>query len=152
MWSAPSKSRFYYLFWLLELMPGHLRRSILRILVLNPTHEISWSRSGFFSLRGRILRAGPRAPLCFLVFVFSPSLTASVRTLRRTGHATRHTKRTCDAQPRQTEGTDRSRATAAAFVRPCVRQANAVHKVAHEGSRERAQRSGNKGRLHSNVR
>ena len=59
--------------------------------------------------------------------------------LRRTGHATRHTKRTCDAQPRQTEGTDRSRATAAAFVRPCVRQASAVHKVAHEGSRERAQ-------------
>ena len=48
LWSAPSKSRFYYLFWLLELMPGHLRRSILRILVLNPTHEISWSRSGFF--------------------------------------------------------------------------------------------------------
>ena len=71
LWSAPSKSRFYYLFWLLELMPGHLRRSILRILVLNPTHEISWSRSGFFSLRGRILRAGPPGPLCFLVFVFS---------------------------------------------------------------------------------
>ena len=76
LWSAPSKSRFYYLFWLLELMPGHLRRSILRILVLNPTHEISWSRSGFFSLRGRILRAGPRAPLCFLVFVFSPPPSA----------------------------------------------------------------------------
>ena len=70
LWSAPSKSRFYYLFWLLELMPGHLRRSILRILVLNPTHEISWSRSGFFSLRGRILRAGPPGPLCFLFFVF----------------------------------------------------------------------------------
>ena len=71
LWSAPSKSRFYYLFWLLELMPGHLRRSILRILGFNPTHEISWSRSGFFSLRGRILRAGPPGPLCFLVFVFS---------------------------------------------------------------------------------
>ena len=77
LWSAPSKSRFYYLFWLLELMPGHLRRSILRILVLNPTHEISWSRSGFFSLRGRILRAGPPGPLCFLVFVFSHLPTAS---------------------------------------------------------------------------
>ena len=76
LWSAPSKSRFYYLFWLLELMPGHLRRSILRILVLNPTHEISWSRSGFFSLRGRILRAGPPGPLCFLVFVFSPPPSA----------------------------------------------------------------------------
>ena len=76
LWSAPSKSRFYYLFLLLELMPGHLRRSILRILVLNPTHEISWSRSGFFSLRGRILRAGPPAPLCFLVFVFSPPPSA----------------------------------------------------------------------------
>ena len=25
----------------------------------------------FFSLRGRILRAGPPGPLCFLVFVFS---------------------------------------------------------------------------------
>ena len=84
LWSAPSKSRFYYLFWLLELMPGHLRRSILRILVLNPTHEISWSRSGFFSLRGRILRAGPPGPLCFLVFVFSPppsALEAPGRTL-----------------------------------------------------------------------
>ena len=76
LWSAPSKSRFYYLFWLLELMPGHLRRSILRILVLNPTHEVSWSRSGFFSLRGRILRAGPLAPLCFLVFVSSPPPSA----------------------------------------------------------------------------
>ena len=76
MWSAPSKSRFYYLFWLLELMPGHLRRSILRILVLNPTHEISWSRSGFFSLRGRILRAGPPGPFCFLVFVSSPPPSA----------------------------------------------------------------------------
>ena len=76
LWSAPSKSRFYYLFWLLELMQGHLRRSILRILVLNPTHEISWSRSGFFSLRGRILRAGPPGPLCFLVFVFSPPPSA----------------------------------------------------------------------------
>ena len=76
LWSAPSKSRFYYLFWLLELMPGHLRRSILRILVLNPTHEISWSRSGFFSLRGRILRAGPPGPPCFLVFVFSPPPSA----------------------------------------------------------------------------
>jgi hypothetical protein len=76
LWSAPSKSRVYYLFWLLELMPGHLRRSILRILVLNPTHEISWSRSGFFSLRGRILRAGPPGPLCFLVFVFSPPPSA----------------------------------------------------------------------------
>ena len=76
LWSAPSKSRFYYLFWLLELMPGHLRRSLLRILVLNPTHEISWSRSGFFSLRGRILRAGPPGPLCFLVFVFSPPPSA----------------------------------------------------------------------------
>ena len=76
VWSAPTKSRFYYLFWLLELMPGHLRRSILRILVLNPTHEISWSRSGFFSLRGRILRAGAPAPLCFLVFVFSPPPSA----------------------------------------------------------------------------
>ena len=76
LWSAPSKSRFYYLFWLLELMPGHLRRSILRILVLNPTHEIPWSRSGFFSLRGRILRAGPPGPLCFLVFVFSPPPSA----------------------------------------------------------------------------
>ena len=76
LWSAPSKSRFYYLFWLLELMPGHLRRSILRILVLNPTHEISWSRSGFFSLRGRILRAGPPGPLCFLVFVSSPPPSA----------------------------------------------------------------------------
>ena len=65
-------------------MPGHLRRSILRILVLNPTHEISWSRSGFFSLRGRILRAGPPGPLCFLVFVFSPppsALEAPGRTL-----------------------------------------------------------------------
>ena len=84
LWSAPSKSRFYYLFWLLELMPGHLRRSILWILVLNPTHEISWSRSGFFSLRGRILRAGPPGPLCFLVFVFSPppsALEAPGRTL-----------------------------------------------------------------------
>ena len=58
-------------------MPGHLRRSILRILVLNPTHEISWSRSGFFSLRGRILRAGPRPPPCFLVFVFSLPPSAS---------------------------------------------------------------------------
>ena len=76
LWSAPSKSRFYYLFGLLELLPGHLRRSILRILVLNPTHEISWSRSGFFSLRGRILRAGPLGPLCFLVFVFSPPPSA----------------------------------------------------------------------------
>ena len=76
LWSAPSKSRFYYLFWLLELKPGHLIRSFLRILVLNPTHEISWSRSGFFSLRGRILRAGPPGPLCFLVFVFSPPPSA----------------------------------------------------------------------------
>ena len=76
LWSAPSKSRFYYLFGLLELLPGHLRRSILRILVLNPTHEISWSRSGFFSLRGRILRAGPLGPLCFLVFVSSPPPSA----------------------------------------------------------------------------
>ena len=72
LWSAPSKSRFYYLFWLLELMPGHLRRSILRILVLNPTHEISWSRSGFFSLRGRILRAGPPGPPLFSCFCFLP--------------------------------------------------------------------------------
>ena len=77
MWPAPSKSRFYYLFWLLELMPGHLRRSILRILVLNPTHEISWSRSGFFSLRGRILRAGPPGPPLFFVFCFQPSLACS---------------------------------------------------------------------------
>ena len=51
-------------------MPGHLRRSILRILVLNSTHEISWSRSGFFSLRGRILRAGPPGPPLFSCFCF----------------------------------------------------------------------------------
>ena len=77
LWPAPSKSRFYYVFWLLELMPGHVRRSILRILVLNPTHEISWSRSGFFSLRGRILRAGPPGPPLFFVFCFQPSLACS---------------------------------------------------------------------------
>ena len=101
LWSAPSKSRFYYLFWLLELMPGHLRRSILRILVLNPTHEISWSRSGFFSLRGRILRAGPPGPPCFLVFVFSPPpsalevpglpLSERSKTLRPTKSLSNHT-------------------------------------------------------------
>ena len=73
LWSAPSKSRFYYLFWLLELMPGHLRRSILRILVLNPTHEISWSRSGFFSLRWTDSEGwAPGPPSVFLVF-FSPA-------------------------------------------------------------------------------
>ena len=84
LWSAPSKSRFYYLFWLLELMPGHLRRSILRILVLNPTHEISGSRSGFFSLRGRTLRCRAPGPPLFSVFVFSPppsALEAAGRTL-----------------------------------------------------------------------
>jgi hypothetical protein len=39
-------------------------------LVLNPTHEILWSRSEFFSLRGRVLRAGPPPPLAFSVFCF----------------------------------------------------------------------------------
>ena len=101
LWSAPSKSRFYYLFWLLELMPGHLRRSILRILVLNPTHEISWSRSGFFSLRGRILRAGPPGPLCFLVFVFSPppsALEAPGRTLNERSKTLRPGRRGAGAR------------------------------------------------------
>ena len=33
-------------------------------------------RHQFFSLRGRILRAGPPGPPCFLVFVFSPPPSA----------------------------------------------------------------------------
>jgi hypothetical protein len=44
---------------------------------LNPTHEIPWSISDFFPLRGRVLRAGPPGPLCFLFFVFSHPPTTS---------------------------------------------------------------------------
>ena len=44
---------------------------------MNPTHEIAWSISEFFPLRGRVLRAGPPAPLCFLFFVFSHPPTTS---------------------------------------------------------------------------
>ena len=72
LWSAPSKSRFYYLFWLLELMPGHLRRSILWILVLNPTHEISWSRSGFFFSAGTDSEGWAPGPPLFSCFCFLP--------------------------------------------------------------------------------
>ena len=44
---------------------------------MNPTHEIPWSISDFFPLRGRVLRAGPPGPLCFLFFVFSHPPTTS---------------------------------------------------------------------------
>ena len=44
---------------------------------MNPTHEIAWSISESFPLRGRVLRAGPPAPLCFLFFVFSHPPTTS---------------------------------------------------------------------------
>ena len=129
LWSAPSKSRFYYLFWLLELMPGHLRRSMLRILGFNPTHEISWSRSGFFSLRGRILRAGPPGPLCFLVFVFSrlpaySGVQGRSKTLRP-GSAAPRVVRGC-ARAAETEAEQRrSPAPGAPFRRP-LRASGAV--------------------------
>ena len=49
----------------------------VRLRGLNPTHEIPWSISDFFPLRGRVLRAGPPGPLCFLFFVFSHPPTTS---------------------------------------------------------------------------
>ena len=80
MVGPPSKSLFPILLADQPLVPctsGHLRWFILVILVLNPTHEFAWSISEFFPLRGRVLRAGPPGPLCFLFFVFSHPPTTS---------------------------------------------------------------------------